>query len=87
MTKRRTTKRQPRARLQAGLSRPLVQQILALGLMAAGAIKPRVGFKYAWENGADFVCAGMFDFQVIPNANTVSEVLNSSMDRQRSWFA
>jgi len=56
-------------------------------VLAAGAIPPEDGFRYAFENGADFICVGMFDFQVIPNANTVSEVLNSSMDRQRSWFA
>ena len=38
MTKRTSKKQQPRARLQAGFSIPLVQQILALVLMAAGAI-------------------------------------------------
>jgi hypothetical protein len=37
---------------------------IAYKVMAAGAIHPREGFKYAYENGADFICAGMFDFQV-----------------------
>ncbi|GAI13165.1 unnamed protein product, partial [marine sediment metagenome] len=45
------------------------------------------GFKYAFENGADFICVGMFDFQVIPNANIVTDVLNSKLVRERSWFA
>jgi hypothetical protein len=29
----------------------------------------------------------MFDFQVIPNANTVAEVVQSTRDRQRTWYA
>jgi hypothetical protein len=37
---------------------------IAYKVMAAGAIHPREGFRYAYENGADFICAGMFDFQV-----------------------
>lgn len=56
-------------------------------VLAAGAIQPEDGFKYAFENGADFICVGMFDFQVIPNANIVHNILNSNLDRERSWFA
>jgi len=33
-------------------------------VLAAGAFHPRDGFKYAFENGADLICAGMLDFQV-----------------------
>jgi hypothetical protein len=36
---------------------------IAFKVMAAGAIHPREGFKFAFENGADFICAGMFDFR------------------------
>ena len=56
-------------------------------VLAAGAIQPEDGFKYAFENGADFICVGMFDFQVVPNANIVTDVLNSNLTRERSWFA
>ena len=56
-------------------------------VLAAGAIHPEDGFKYAFENGADFICVGMFDFQVIPNANIVHNILNSNLNRERSWFA
>lgn len=56
-------------------------------VLAAGAIDPEDGFKYAFENGADFICVGMFDFQVIPNANIVYDTLNSDLNRKRSWFA
>ena len=56
-------------------------------VLAAGAITPEDGFKYAFDNGADFICVGMFDFQVIPNANIVHNILNSNLNRERSWFA
>jgi len=56
-------------------------------VLAAGAIGPEDGFKYAFENGADFICVGMFDFQVIPNANIVYNILNSDLNRERGWFA
>jgi len=37
---------------------------IAYKVLAAGAVHPRDGFKFAFENGADFLCVGMFDFQV-----------------------
>jgi hypothetical protein len=39
---------------------------IAYKVLAAGALNPEEAFKYAFENGADFICVGMFDFQVIP---------------------
>ena len=60
---------------------------IAFKVMAAGAIKPRIGFKYAWENGADFVCAGMFDFQVIEDALIAREIFDKGFERQRPWMA
>ncbi len=60
---------------------------IAYKVLAAGAIKPEDGFKYAFENGADFICVGMFDFQVIENANIVHNILNSGFDRERKWYA
>ncbi|MHC4426463.1 MAG: twin-arginine translocation signal domain-containing protein [Planctomycetota bacterium] len=38
---------------------------IAFKVLAAGALHPSVSFKYVFENGADFACVGMFDFQVI----------------------
>ena len=37
---------------------------IAFKVMAAGAIPPRMAFSHAFRNGADFIIAGMFDFQV-----------------------
>ena len=56
-------------------------------VMAAGAIKPRDGFKYAFEKGADFICVGMFDFQVIEDVNIVNEILGNDINRERPWYA
>jgi uncharacterized membrane protein YphA (DoxX/SURF4 family) len=60
---------------------------IAYKVLAAGAIKPEDGFKYAFENGADFICVGMFDFQVIENANIVYNILNPALERERKWYA
>ena len=38
---------------------------IAYKVLAAGAIHPRSGLRFAFEGGADFACVGMFDFQVI----------------------
>lgn len=60
---------------------------IAYKVLAAGAIPPAEGLKFAFENGADFACVGMFDFQVIENVNTLNEVLNPGLRRERKWFA
>jgi len=38
------------------------------------------------QNGADFICVGMFDFQVVNNVNTAIEVLANLKDRERAWY-
>ncbi len=57
----------------------------AFKVLAAGAIEPKDGFRHAFENGADFIAVGMFDFQVIDDVNTVCEVLGSLKERERAW--
>lgn len=59
----------------------------AFKVLAAGAIEPKVGFRYAFENGADFICVGMFDFQIVDNVNTATEILGSLGPRSRKWFS
>ena len=59
----------------------------AFKVLAAGAIEPKDGFRYAFENGADFICVGMFDFQVVDDVNTVTEILGDLKHRERKWFS
>ncbi len=61
--------------------------LIGFKVLAAGAIKPEDGFRYAFENGADFICVGMFDFQVVENVNTTIDVLASKLNRTRKWHA
>jgi len=67
--------------------RELPQPWIAFKVLAAGSIHPKIGFKYAFENGADFVCVGMYDFQVVEDANIALNVLNGKLVRQRPWCA
>jgi hypothetical protein len=56
-------------------------------VMAAGAIRPADGIRWAYENGADFVCLGMYDFQVVDDVNTTIDILGSFGKRERPWYA
>jgi hypothetical protein len=60
---------------------------IAYKVMAAGAIHPREGFRYAYESGADFICAGMFDFQVREDTIIARNLLQAGLQRQRPWQA
>jgi hypothetical protein len=55
--------------------------------LAAGAIEPEMGFRYAFESGADFLCVGMFDFQINNDVAAFLNVLNSKLNRERPWRA
>ena len=60
---------------------------IAYKVLAAGAIKPEDGLRHAFSGGADFACVGMFDFQVVENANIACNILNSDIQRNRKWYA
>jgi hypothetical protein len=61
---------------------------IAFKVLAAGAIHPREGFKFAFENGADFVNVGMFDFQVRENAIIARTLIDQikRKGRPRPWI-
>ena len=58
---------------------------VAYKVLAAGAIHPRDGFKYAFENGADFVVPGMYDFQIKEDVNLTKSVVAGLATRPRPW--
>lgn len=65
----------------------LPQPFIAFKVMAAGAIMPPDGIRYAFENGADFVCAGMYDFQMVEDVNIACDILQTEIKRDRPWCA
>ncbi len=57
---------------------------IAFKVMAAGAIPPKNAFQYAFENGADHVLAGMFDFEIAEDADIAKTVM-ANVKRTRPW--
>jgi len=64
----------------------LEQPWIGFKVLAAGAIKPEEGFKYAFENGADFITVGMYDFQIVEDVNLVNSILPQVKNRKRPWY-
>jgi NAD(P)H-dependent flavin oxidoreductase YrpB (nitropropane dioxygenase family) len=58
---------------------------IAFKVLAAGAISASDGIRYAFANGADFICLGMFDFQVEPDAELVIKAASRLATRARPW--
>ena len=70
-------------RFMGTLEKPWV----AFKVLAAGAIRPEDAFPYAFSMGADFICVGMYDFQIIEDVNTTLAALDESAGRKRPWRA
>jgi len=60
---------------------------IAFKTLAAGALKPEEAFPYAFSKGADFLCVGMYDFQIIDDVNITLAALDNLQDRTRPWRA
>ena len=60
---------------------------IAYKVLAAGAIRPEDGFRYAFQNGADFICVGMFDWQVAEDVHVMRETMSEVRrnGRERPW--
>jgi len=71
----------------AAYMKAVEQPWIAYKILAAGAIEPETGFRYAFEQGADFICVGMFDFQIRDDVALLKKTLNEKLDRIRPWRA
>jgi hypothetical protein len=60
---------------------------IAFKVLAAGSILPRQGFSYAFNNGADFIGVGMFDFQIAQNCELAAQAVRRAQQRPRPWRA
>lgn len=60
--------------------------VMGFKVLAAGAIKAEDGFNWAFKNGADFICVGMFDFQIVNDVNVTIDTLNNLQGRTRHWY-
>ena len=69
------------AAFMATVKRPWI----AYKVLAAGALKPKAGFRYAFENGADYVLVGMFDFQIAEDAALTHDIVAATQKRARPW--
>lgn len=58
---------------------------IAFKVLAAGAIPPEEGLQYAFQGGADFICLGMFDYQVTEDAMLARKAIAASNSRRRPW--
>ncbi len=60
---------------------------IAFKTLAAGAIQPEDAFRYALQSGADFLCVGMYDFQIIEDVNIALNAYETVEGRSRPWRA
>lgn len=60
---------------------------IAFKVMAAGAIPPEDAFPYAFRSGADFIVAGMFDFEIASDVRIARQAMAATQERPRPWRA
>jgi hypothetical protein len=60
---------------------------IAFKVMAAGAIPPKDAFPYTFNSGADFILAGMFDFDIEDDCQITRDAYAKCQTRPRPWRA
>jgi hypothetical protein len=66
------------------LMKTVTKPWFAFKVMAAGAIPPKDAFRYAFENGADHILVGMFDFEIQEDVELLKSIL-PTLTRTRPW--
>jgi hypothetical protein len=69
----------------AALMKTVNKPWIAFKTMAAGAIQPQTAFRYSFLHGADFVLAGMFDYEIAEDVKIAVEALGRTKERERGW--
>jgi hypothetical protein len=69
----------------SGFMKDLKEPWIAFKTMAVGVVPPADAFKYAFDHGADFVCAGMFEWQLVADTNAALAAINGATKRARPW--
>ena len=70
-----------------GIMRRVSVPWIGIKTLASGAVAPDEGFRFAFEGGADFISAGMFDFQVERNIKSALGAIKSVSQRERGWIS
>ena len=68
------------------IKRKVKKPVVGFKVLAGGAIKPEDGFQWAFDNGADFIEVGMFDFQIVDDVNMAVRCFEKAAGRSRPWF-
>ncbi|MCL2119186.1 MAG: hypothetical protein FWH27_12245 [Planctomycetaceae bacterium] len=75
--------RRPEETEEFMLARP--EPWIAFKTLAAGSLLPPDGFRFAFAGGADFICVGMYDFQIVEDVNICTGILKENLGRKRDW--
>ena len=60
---------------------------IAFKVLGAGIEHPRDAFPVSWKGGADFICCGMYDYQVVEDVNVTNEYFKDGLpSRPRPWY-
>lgn len=73
--------RKPEETIEFFKTRP--EPWIAFKTLAAGAVPPHEGFRFALEGGADFLCVGMYDFQIVNDVNIYTYLAKQPLQRSR----
>jgi len=69
----------------AALMRTIQTPWIAFKVLGAGRMQPKDGFDLAFQNGADFMNVGMYDFQVTENIELARQAVEKHRQRDRRW--
>lgn len=69
------------AAFMKGIQKPWI----GFKVLGAGRDKPQEGFQHAFQHGADFICVGLFDWQVRDSTALAQSLLAQGISRDRRW--